>query len=534
MGTLDINEYYQSLLQNSPRDIPVYQPASVSPTEDGGYQVIPEKQIRVEKADRSGPAAYGQPTTVGVPAMLHSVSASEDIIANMETRLRILQETSGGDTIALSKGLAQLDADVAMKKADIYKEIQSLSLAKYQVPSLQKALQESIALDDKSPGFRQKYGSTDSSETGAIRSQLNQAMAAADGAINEGLKGNSVYQSIDTAAATFRRTAETLIFKNMAKDEQVAAAAQDAYNRYTPEQKKTWDMAIGNTDSNPVMAIAHYKALPAKGREELNQVVEGGNIAIPALTLSGNVFAKRIAIQKEAEVSGDANIAAAKVESLVNIASDSTAAFKAYETLKKVGLISPTDAKALDIQVKTSLDPRLSSGANKEEAAKLRRFVAMKVARAETTKAFNSDITHLSNNDGIPVPSFLAQAQNSPAFSNKKLSLDDAITIANAAPSTQERQKNLNELGMYYSAAIKKQNQSPLFTVDPLAVEQLKAKAVLQGFNLVGKVSDALSSNADKTFPIDYLTDPIAVAARQEVRNAGKAVQGFFVGTPKE
>ena len=498
MATSDINEYYQTLLQNSPRDIPVYQPATVSSTEDGGYQVNPEQLLRVEKADRSGPAAYGQPATAGVPAMLHSATASEDIISNMEARLRTLQETSGGDPIALSKGLAQLDADVAMKKADMYKEARSLNMAKYSVPQLQKALQDSINLDSKTPGFREKYGNVDSEETVTVRSQLNQAMAAADGAVTESLKENPTYQSLDTAAGTFRKTAEALLFKNMAKDEQVTEAAKDAYNRYTPEQQKTWDIAIGNTKSDPVMAIAHYKALPAKGREELNQVVEGGAAAVPALTLSGNVFAKRIAIEKEAEVSGNPMVAAAKIENLVKIASDSTVAFNAYETMKKTGLISPADAKVLDLQVKSTLDPRTSKGASKDEVAKLSRFIAMKVAREETTKSFNSDITQLPNDAGIPLPGFLAQARNSPTFSGKKMTLDDAITVANSAPSTQERQKNLNDLGIYYSAAVQKQNKSPLFTVDPLAVEQLKAKAVLQGFNFFGRVGEAIAPDVAK------------------------------------
>ena len=536
MNTRDINEYYQTLLQNSPRDIPIYQPATVSPTGDGGYQVNPEYQIGVEKADRSGPAAYGpegfrsvsdtSPTT-GVPAMLHSSTASADIIGNMEMRLRQLQETSSGDPIALSRGLAQLDSDVAMKKADMYNEVRSLNMAKYNVPQLQKALQDSINLDTQTPGFREKYGSVDSEETLTVRSQLNQAMAAADGAVNESLKGNPVYQSLDTAAGTFRKTAEALIFKNMAKDEQVTEAAKDAYNRYTPEQQKTWDTAIGNTNSDPVMAIAHYKALPAKGKEELNQVVEGGTVAVPALTLSGNVFAKRIAIAKETEVSGDPILAAAKVENLVKIASDSTTAFNAYETMKKTGLISPADAKVLDLQIKTTLDPRTSAGAPKAEVEKLSRFIAMKVARVETTKAFNSNITQLSNDEGIPLPGFLAQASNSPAFSGKKMTLDDAITVANAAPSTQERQKNLNDLGVYYSAAVKKQNKSPLFTIDPLAVEQLKAKAVLQGFNLFGKMGESLNPIVESSSN-NYRKDV------ELVKDAGSAVRGFLFGSPVE
>jgi hypothetical protein len=390
-------------------------------------------------------------------------------------------------------------------------------------------------MDDRAPGFRQKYGNTDSAETGSIRSQLQQAMAAADGAIIENLNGNPTYQSLDKASDKFKRTAEALVLKKMAKSEQELAEASAAYNRYTPKQKKMWDTAIGNSDSNPVMAVEHYKAMPAKGREALNAVVEGGDAAIPSLTLDGNPFAKRVAIAKETDLTGDPVTAAAKIDNLVAIANDNAKALAAYESLKKTGAISKQDAAILDPQIKMGLDPRLSTGGNKEETAKLRKFVAIKLARIETTQRFNSDVTALRNDQGIQMPAFLAAAKNSPTFSGKKISLEDAIAVANSAQTTAERQARINELATFYSAAVNRQNMSPLFTVDPLAPEQLKAKAVLQGFNLVGKIAN-LPDTVLGMLPEEpqiQAANAIAGQVQRSRENLG-AIRDFLVGSPQQ
>lgn len=530
----DLNSYYQNMASSpddSYQEVPLFKPAYVRPTEDGGYEVVKEEQIGMSPIPSNQRSAYNPPSSGNI--LRHSASSQGNILDNLETQLRAIEEQAQGDPISLAKGLAELDSTVAMKKADIYKETQSLMATRYNIPRLEQALQQSIALDNNTPGFREKYGDTDSAETGSIRSQLQQAMAAADGAINENLKGNPTYQSLDTAAATFKRTAEALVLKKVAKNEQEMEAASSAYNRYTPEQKKTWDTAIGNTDSSPLMAVEHYKAMPANGKEALNAVVEGGAAAVPSLTLEGNPFAKRVAVAKETELTGDPVTALAKIDNLVSIANDNAKALAAYESLKRTGAISAQDAKVLDPQIKVGLDPRLSTGGNKEETAKLRKFVAIKLARIETTQQFNSDVTALRNDVGMQMPAFLAAAKNSPTFSGKKISLEDALAVANSAPTTAERQANINALSTFYSAAVNRQNMSPLFTVDPLAPEQLKAKAVLQGFNLLGKIANIPQTIKDSVGPI-----PAEVQARfdqgaQESLAASRRIQGFLTGTPQ-
>lgn len=509
----------------------------VSSTEDGGFQTTPEYQTGLEKADRSGPAAYasgqdsrlsaGASGTVGVSPTLHAPGASDDILGNMETQLRAIKEQAGDDPISLSRGLAEFNSNIAMKQTDIYKETQSLMAARYGVPQLNKALQEAIRLDDATPGFRQKYGATDSAETGAIRSQLNQAMAASDGAINEALKGNTTYVKLGTAAITLGKTAEALMFKNLAKDEQKTEAAQEAYDRYNPEQKAIWDTAIGNTGSDPRMAVAHFAALPGAGRKALNDVVEGGQQAIPSLTLDGNPFAKRVAIANDTQTTGDPLKSATRIEGLMSIAGDNATALDAYAKLKANGSISAIDAKTLDLQMKTGL----SSSSNKEESAKLRKFVALKVARLQTTQEFNSDVTMLKNDIGIQMPAFIANARNSPAFTNKRITLNDAITIANSAPSTAERQANINALTTYYSAAVNKQNKSGIFTVDPLSTEQIKAKAVLQGFNLFGKIAN-IPSAINEAFPMPEETRRRLAAVQTAAQSLADSNKGFFFGYP--
>lgn len=457
--------------------------------------------------------------------------AANDIISNLQSQLKTIQDQSEGDVTKFAAGLAQMDSYIAMKKADFYNEAKSQAVAKYQVPQLKQMLDESIKQDDTAPGFRQKYGNVDSSQTESVRTKYMTAMNAADSAVNEILQSNPTYQSLSTYADTFKKTAEVLTLSNMEKSAQVKAQAEMQYNSYTPEQQQTLDLALGNTEKNPLMVVAKVGRLNAKGKQELNDVVENGSKAIVPLMLDGNSFARNVAIAKETAISGNATATTASIDTMINAANSNKTAMEIFQRLKTANVYSPTELKTLEPYVNATLGLAAKSG-NAEErqaAANLRKDIVLRAAKADTKKTMDSDISSLTNLDGIQLPAFLGVARQNPAFAGKKISLDDAIAFANQAPTTQERQANIKALAQFYDAAIRKQNQSSIFTVDPMASSQLQAKAVLQGFNLFGKIAD-IPASLNRVFPPSQEALQTAEANKIKAQELADRNRGFLFG----
>lgn len=210
------------------------------------------------------------------------------------------------------------------------------------------------------------------------------------------------------------------------------------------------------------------------------ELMQGGEKAIPSLALKGNIFAQKVLLDNEAAIFGGKEAAVAKISKLNDILQNNQVAAAAYTDLKNAGKLGTgpeVEKQAADL--KTLLAAGEAAGKENKQAAALRRVeIAQLVAKHTAEKDFNSDIIGLRTKSSMPVPVWLQQAAD--ASPGAKISKTDAIRLAQAAPSMEERRIRLAELVAFYDGAVQTQNKSLLFGVSPLASDQLKAEASLK------------------------------------------------------
>jgi len=415
-------------------------------------------------------------------AQAPAVASKIPLMVNIEEQLK--RATEATDTMEAANILGSVRGAIAKEAATFYSETQGVANAEFGIPRLSAQLEEAIRMDDMSPGYRQKYGQADSDETAAVRRQLLTSKAAADSSINERLAGNPIYQELMAKAKTAEQLVATRVQQDLNKDATKQAEADEFYYSRPPEERKLLDEATGNTDSDPRVAMANLKFIykDERRKKALFDVLNGGEAELPKLSISGNPFAKRMAIGREAKVFGTPEIAASKIAEVEAVANDNNKALLAFTALRNAGALgipAGPEVEKLTQNVTLLLGPAAGkTKADQEMQAKQRADIAIKFARLNAEKEFNSDIMALRHKSSIPVPSWLAAE----AASGKVGKIDNkaAMALANKAP-LEERRVRIQELSDYYNSAVDYQNKSMLFPVSAFAGEKLKAQATLLG-----------------------------------------------------
>lgn len=463
-----------------------------------------ERLLAIEEAQQAETRGYRPNTVSGqgaklTPSPIESptpiVKPVQGLMDEINSKLKDASEVT--DTLKAASLIGDVKGAIAREAAKFQKETRSIAAAEFGVPSLEATLQNSVLLDDQSPGYRQKYGTADSDETAKVRSQLMQAKAAADSSINERLAGNSNYQELMNKAKATETMLTHRISKNIDIDTKRQLEAEEFYYTRPPEQRKLMDEILGNTQGDPRVAAANMKVLQANPemKKQFSQVLENPETLIPSLALSGNVFAKRVLLERESKVAGP-EVAQKKLKQLEDISKDNIAALSVFSEMKAAGAYPKgAEFEALEKRLKTSLGP--AGGTSKQDqeiAAQARRDIAVKAARYITEKEFNSDIMALRNKASFPPPDWLQAA----AASGKvgKIDKGAAIALVNMAPTVEERRIRQAELTAYYDSAVKQQNTSMIFQVSPLSTEQMKAEITLSGVlgNALTRVGNLLPS----------------------------------------
>lgn len=408
--------------------------------------------------------------------------AATNLLESVDAQLK--QAIAEPDPMKAAQHLSTVRGAIAAEDARFFKEAQSTAYAEFGVQRLSEVLDQNIRMDRNTPAYVQKYGDADSDETAAVRRQLQAAKAAADGSIAERLKGNPTYQSLMAKAKTTEALITDTVTKGLSKEADLDRKASEFYYSMPPEQKTLFDKAIGNTDSDPRMAmatVARFARIPGQ-MQQLEAVLQNGEKAIPSLALSGNIFAKKIALDTETKVFGDKEIAAKKLREVEHISTDTQAAVEAWKQLKLdkgfSARVGPEKIKAQD-QAVSMMIAKAGSG-NKQaqqEYASLRSSIAEDFAHIKAQKDFDSDILSLRNDKGIQAPVWLAEAGKDPAVG--KIDKTKAIALVNKVPSIEERKQRMKELVEFYGAAAERQQGSMFFRVNPLATESLKVETVL-------------------------------------------------------
>ena len=401
---------------------------------------------------------------------------TSNLLANIEEQLKVASTTT--DTMEAGKALAEVKGAIAKEAANFYKDTQGIAHAEFGVPSLAGQLQQAIQMDDMAPGYRQKYGMADSDETAKVRQQLMTAKSAADGSIAERLAGNTVYQELMAKAKTQEAMVAHRTQRNIDQDANLQAKAEEFYYNIPPEEKKLFDEAIGNKEGDPRKALANLVRLEKDAglKEQMKQLTKGGEAAIPVLTAAGNVFAKQIAIQREAPIFGSADIAAKKIQAVEAIAGDNRGSLEAFAKMRAGGFYAAGDqTQALEKKMKLMLGPAAGNSAeDRIQSAKQRAAIAVDFAKFSAEQEFNSDLIALRHKSSLPVPAWLEAAAASGKIG--KIDKNAAIALVHQAANPQEQQQRAKELTAFYNSAQEKQNKSILFAVSPLATEKLKAE----------------------------------------------------------
>jgi len=416
-----------------------------------------------------------------------SVPAATDLLSSIDEQLK--QAVAEPDAMKAAQHLSTVRGAIAAEDARFFKEAQATAYAEFGVQRLSETLQQNMQMDRATPAYYQKYGDADSDETAAVRKQLMTAKAAADGSIPERLKGNPTYTSLIAKAKTTEALITDTVTKGLSKEADLDRKASEFYYSMPGDQKILFDKAIGNTDSDPRMAmanVARFARVPWQ-MQQLEQVLQGGERAVPSLALAGNIFAKKIALDAETKIFGDKEVAAKKLREVEKIAMDSNEAAAAWKQLKMdkgfSARVGPEKIKAQDTAVSMMIAKAGSGGKQaQQEYASLRASIAEDFANIKAQTDFDGDILALRNDKGIQAPSWLAEAGKDPAVG--KIDKVKAMALVNKAPTMQEKQSRMNQLVEFYGAAAERQQGSLFFRVNPLVKEQLKVEISL--FSVVG------------------------------------------------
>lgn len=413
---------------------------------------------------------------------------SQEIINNLDTQLRAVISNSGDDYLKLAQGLATIDGYIEAKKSDFFKAAQEQSHAQFGVQAFAQAVEENIKLDRASPEYA-KYGMSDSDETLAARKRLGEVINAADSAVKEKLIANPSYLALEAYAKTYKSTAEKMVDKTFTRQETLRQNAELQFASYTPQEKNMINLALGNETKDPMMAITRIARMPDQSKKELDEVIRGGTSGLPALATAGNNVALSALVNTEKARTGASDEQVlTSLAPVMKIANDNTFALSAYEKLGEElrGNLTSDERKKV---MKEDRDILAGKVKNPQAAASLRQSLALRVATELTMEKLNGNI--LSNGSSLPKPAFLEIASQDPKYNSGKISRDDAIALANLAPTVEARQKNIKDLVAYYKSAVDNQSKSLIFTPSPLALEGFHARAVNAG--VLGDLKDYVS-----------------------------------------
>lgn len=438
---------------------------SMEQVESAAFAKAPPAKLQATVPQNKEPV--GAPPTSQIP-----------LLQNIEAQLKAATESQ--DTMEAARILGSVRGEIAKESAKFYKETQGIAHAEFGVPMLEQTLQQAIKMDDLSPGYRQKYGMADSDETAAIRRQAMTAKQAADSSIQERLAGNGTYQELMAKAKVTESIAAHRVQLDLDGDSRKQAEADEFYYSRPPEQRKLMDEAFGNDKGDPRVALANLKMMSGDAKKQFAEVIEGGERVLPKLAIAGNVFARRIAVAREAKIFGSPDIASKKLEEVELVANDNRRALEEFTKLKAAGVFGPEGEK-LAQTVTLLLGPAAGTSAADQEKQRLQRIdIASRFARYNAEKEFDSDIMALRTKSQFPPPAWLAAE----AASGKIGKIDEAAAIALAykAPTLEERQARIKDLTTYVNSAVDHQNKSLLFQVSPLKAEKLKASIGLFPF----------------------------------------------------
>lgn len=428
---------------------------------------------------------------------------STDIIANLEQQVRTLEAEAGDDPIKYAAGIARIQDSIAQKKADIYKETQSLMAVKYGIPQLEAAVVMQEANDKRHPLWN--VYKTDSNETIAAKQRLQVGRSAADGAINEALKGNPTFAALDNKANSFLKIVEAAYLRSAAKNQAIKDQAELKFDGFTLEQQKLAKEATGL--STPLEVISHMAAIKGDKQKALFEVIEKGDRAVPALALTGNIYAENIMRKREALVSVDPAKTSEQLDTLKSIAVSPAKAKQTFEFLKQQGAFSGEELKKLEKQKILFSDEK----SKEPEGEAIRMDLAQRYAQYITTKNFNSDL--LAVKSSVPVPQFLLDARADAKLGLTKIDKSTAIALANQAPTFDERKARIASLVNYYADAVAQQNRSAYFKVPALSVEQIRAETGLMA--ILGKAVSQIGSLSPLSFHDPSMTSEQLQAYQQ-------------------
>lgn len=459
-------------------------------------QLTFKDQASMEAYAFSQPVKESPKLRASTPVTAASAPAATNLLDSVDAQLK--QAVAEPDAMKAAQHLSNVRGAIAAEDARFFKEAQSTAYSEFGVQRLSEILDQNIKMDKSTPAYVQKYGDADSDETAAVRRQLMTAKAAADGSIAERLKGNPTYQSLMAKAKTTEALITDTVTKGLSKEADLDRKASEFYYSMPPEQKVIFDKAIGNENSDPRMAmatVARFSRIPGQ-MQQLEAVLQGGEKVIPSLALSGNIFAKKIALDAETKVFGDKDVAAKKLREVEKISMDTQAAVEAWKQLKLdrgfAARVGAEKIKAQD-QAVSMMIAKAGSG-NKQaqqEYASLRSSIAEDFAHVKAQKDFDSDLLALKNDKGLQAPVWLAEAGKDPAVG--KIDKTKAIALVAKGQSMEEKKQRMKELVEFYGAAAERQQGSMFFRVNPLATESLKVETTLGLFPAVQQYQDAFS-----------------------------------------
>ena len=426
---------------------------------------------------QSAPAPAKLQASAPVPAQLPP--AGETLISNLDSQLQ--QAQAATDSQEAIKFLSLAKGSIAATKAEFQKEAESAAMAEYGIPAIQADIEKQRRIAQSNPYYVKLYGSADSDEVIQGEARLRAAKSAAEASTAKRLQTNPTYQALITKADLQEKLTEHHVMKLRGKEDQADAEAESLVYGMPTEQKKLMYQALGVPDGDNRAAVAARKMMPPARRSEFDQLLQGGERAVPTLALSGNIFAERVAIDNEAKVFDSRDIALSKLKEVKAIASNDAAAATALAELSKDPKFLASKSPEQQAVLKKYVMEAKTGTANKEqqaEHAKIRTDIARWSAVQKSQAEFDSDITKIQTN-GVPIPSFLAVAKEDPKTGI--ITKAKTIELVHAASTAQERQARQNELVAFYNAGVKKRADSFYFSVSPLASEQLKAQIGLFG-----------------------------------------------------
>lgn len=403
-----------------------------------------------------------------------TLQMEDDLFKNIQENLRLAEQEQ--DPQVAFQHIANINASIAKKKADFTKEAQGMAFAEYQIPQLEEALKFSEQKDRAHPLWEQYQ--RDTPATAEVRQKLQSAKNAAMASVEERLASNPVYASLITQASTLAKAGESILTKKLNKEQLIEMQTEQFMAGIGTEGKRVLSTLFPDRAENNNALRASYELAPNK--KEIQELIQTPKEFVPTAAFRGNITALNYLEQHERQVGNENAVKAIREGYKATLSPEATK--EALNYMAARGLFSGKTGKALKEQYELALNPGMQTNAEARKDARIKQGdIAERYTRLKITEAFNEDIM----NRGVE-PAWLKEASKNPAVTpTGKISVDQAIALANQAPTVQERQARIRELTSYYEQSVQTYNKSgTAFEMDPFAINAMKARAATSRIGL--------------------------------------------------